>query len=261
IYGSSVGELFIEMKMKMADQHLVARERFVDVVVREGHYGLLGGATVLRAEVEVHRHTLFGTRGRVVESEVIEVAARFADATGPPLVGDAPRLRAYLTIRLPRADRERTIAVFPVINVTEIGFDFPRPEKLMRRRKESERSAVGLEDRETVAGSQGNGLLIDRASEDVLLPCPGSVAPHHSRVVGEGEAFQSCNIFVSHRRFVGLGDGFLPKEIGPAIDRVLERAGENATVETGENDLDARSVGLHPAPGYVVFSPGSADLF
>ena len=46
--GAGVGELLIEVKVEMADQHFVAGQGFVDVVVRKGHDGLLRGLAVVR---------------------------------------------------------------------------------------------------------------------------------------------------------------------------------------------------------------------
>ena len=58
IHGSGVGELFVEVKVEMADHYFVARQGFVDIVVREGHHRLLGGVAVFGAEIEINGHPL-----------------------------------------------------------------------------------------------------------------------------------------------------------------------------------------------------------
>ena len=87
---AGIGELLVEVEMEMAHQHFVAGHRLVDVVVRERHHRLLRGPAVVRAQVKVDRHALHGSRRRIVEREIVQVAARFADAPVPDRVARCP---------------------------------------------------------------------------------------------------------------------------------------------------------------------------
>src|SRR5262249_11566160 len=134
IHRAGISELFVEMEMEMADEHFVSRQRLIDVVVGEGHDGLLRGVTAFRTEVEIHRHPLLGSRRGIIKSKVVEVTSGFVDPAIPYRIGYAPRLCPDLAIRLTRADGEGGIAILAVVDISKIGLDFPRPKELVGRR-------------------------------------------------------------------------------------------------------------------------------
>ena len=70
--------------MEMACGDFVSGKRLVEVVMRVGQDLLLGGAGVVRAEVEVNGHSLLGSGGGIVEREIaLRKAAGLADARLP----------------------------------------------------------------------------------------------------------------------------------------------------------------------------------
>jgi len=111
------------------------------------------------------------------------------------------------------------------------------PNLAIGRREDGQRSATGFEDREPIAGTQTDGILIDRSAERVVLPAPRGISPHQLRVVGGGEPFESTDVLVGDRRRSGLRHKFLPDEVGTAIHRILQGAGEQAHLNAGERDL------------------------
>ena len=104
-------ELLVEVEMEMADQHLESGHRLVHVVVRERHHRLLRGPAVFRTQVEIHRHALHGSRRRVVQREVVQLAARFPHPPRPDLVREPVRLVPDFAVRLPHADRESDVSL------------------------------------------------------------------------------------------------------------------------------------------------------
>ena len=112
----SVGQLLVEMKMEVADQHLVAGYRLVVVFVSVREHRLLRRAAVFCAEVEIDRHVLLGSRRRIVEREVIDVVVSLVGAFLPDRVGDPIRPVGLLVLGHARSHGERGLAILAVIN-------------------------------------------------------------------------------------------------------------------------------------------------
>ena len=206
----------------MAYQNLIAGQRLVDIVMSELHHGLLSGLTVIRAQIEVNRHTLHGSGRGVVERKVIQIAAGFTHPFIPDIVGCAPGFRANLAVGLAGTYRKCVLTIFTVVNIAKIRFDLPRPEEFMGGRKKRQRATIGFENGQAVPRFQRHHLLIEGTSKSIVLPSPRRIPPHHPRVFRNGEALQPGRILVSHGRLIGFCNGFLPEKICAAIERVLQ---------------------------------------
>src|SRR5437870_1244149 len=128
---SGIGELFVEVKVKVAYEHLETGHRLINIVVRESHHGLLSRAAVVRTQVEINGHALPRSRRSVIKSEVPEIVARLALAPLPHFVGHSVWPILLFVVGLPHAYGERIIAVLAVPHVTEIQLDFARKEKFV----------------------------------------------------------------------------------------------------------------------------------
>src|SRR6185312_837237 len=106
-----------------------------------------------------------------------------AGAPLPLSVGDAPGLIAFAFFGPHHAKRKRIVAVFAVIHEAEIDFVFPRKEKFVRWWKNGERPGVyvgtgrSVEDEQTIARTNIDGILIGRTAKIVFLPHAGCVTP------------------------------------------------------------------------------------
>src|SRR5579883_36496 len=94
-----------------------------------------------------------------------------------------------------------------------------------------------------------------------MLPGAGGIPPYHAAAIGNCEALQPSDVFIRHRGLFGPGDGLLPQQVRAAIDRILQRTGENTGFESVKYDFETGSFGFYAARGRVISGPGLADFF
>ena len=188
------------------------------------------------------------------------MSARFAHAPVPNLVRYSPWFRAHLPIRLARADRERLLAVFPVVHVAQIRFDFARPEELVRWRKKCQRSTLRFQNRQSIARLQTHGILIYRSSKRVLLPSPRRVAPHHFRIVGDCKSLQPAPRTYRQPTARSFSPP-LPAATDSCPDiRCIAASPKNPRLKSWERHLDPCPIRLHRAACGVILRPRFANL-
>src|ERR1700722_4234957 len=94
-----------------------------------------------------------------------------------------------------------------------------------------------------------------------MLPSACSITPYNASVVFDRKTLQAAAVLICHRWFAGLGNRFLAQQISSAVHSVLQAAGKNAGIETGEHHFDARAVGSYLTARYVIGGPLPADFF
>ena len=159
-------------------------------------------------------------------------------------IGDAPRNVAFSFFRLHHAKRETLIVVFPVVNVAEIYFVFAGKEEFVRRREDRERSVSGIQNFETIAGSQ-----IDRFD---CWTAPPNAYCCHCRAVSRqtsfvsfsmAEAFQTGFIDIRDGGLIGLATASWPQEVRSFIGRKFHIARKQAQGQTVKRHTDASATG------------------
>src|SRR5690348_751285 len=199
-----------QMKMKVAHQHLEARHRLENVIVRIGHHIALGCAAILRAEIKIDGHSLPGSRRRIVESKVARLLPRLVRAVLPRRLVQTIGGVANGVFGLAGANGKSGCAVLAVIDVPGVNLVFAGKEKYVRSREKGERTAAGLNYAKAIARAYAHRLLIGRAPEIVFLPGPRRVAPDEPCVFPGAEAFQPARVDVSDRWFFCAGYHLLP---------------------------------------------------
>ena len=256
IQRSGVGELLVEVHMKMAHQHLVAGHLLVAVVMSECHDGLLRVAAILRAEVEIHGHALPRSRWRVVERKIVDVVPGFVRSAVPHFVRNTVGTIRLFAVRLAHTDGERGFAVLAIVDIAEIRFNFAREEELVRRRQKGQRAARCFHDRQPVSSLHCDKFAVDAAPKSVLLPFAGHIAPDNASVSADRQALEARDIFISDRGLVGLRDGFLPQQIGSFVNGVAQEAIAKAV----ELDFQPGAVRFYNTAGRVIARRRPADL-
>jgi hypothetical protein len=244
----------------MTHHDFEAGHGLVAVLVGESQHGLLGGVAIPGIQVIIDRHALPGSGRRIIEREIVNIVTRLTRAPLPLLVGYPKRLIRFFAVRLPDSHCESAVAGLAVVHESQVRFNFPREEEFVRWREEAQRSAFRLHDAEAVAGFQRHGVLVDVASEAVLLPGAGGIAPDDARVIPGGKTLQSGQVFVGHGLLLGLGDSFLAQQVGAVVDREAELSRKDAQFQAGEGNFQPRPVGFHLAGVGMVGGPGAADF-
>ena len=113
-----IEQLLGEVRVEVADRHLVAGQRFVAVVVRERQHAPLRFAPAVGAEVEVDCHPLPRAGRGVVHREVaFGEAPRLVDAPQPQVVGEPVWAEHLFVVPVAHADRERLVIILAIPDV------------------------------------------------------------------------------------------------------------------------------------------------
>src|SRR5262249_54540539 len=111
--------------------------------------------------------------------------------------------------------------------------DLARPEKGVRCRESGNGSTRPLRGHKSVGRSKRNDVRLHVAKR-VVLPAVRKIAPNHVRTLLNRKPLKSRVVLVGHRWTISPGNDFLPDEICPLVDRVLQPSLEHAKLHSGE---------------------------
>ena len=238
-------QLLRECRVKVGCHRLVAREWLVAVAMRESHGRLPAGDAVVGAEVEVDGHPLLRARRCVIE--------------GIDLL-DPHRVIALGALPLADSQREAVLVVPPFPDKSDIDFQFTGEEELVWRREDGDRANRPRDDRQSVLCPQNVDLTGIAGCDPQRPTLTSRVIPQQSWERLGRETFESALVDEGDRRLIGLGDGLQAQEVGSAVDREPQSAGEDTHGEAGKRDLQPGSVGPDHDPVGVVGGGRPANL-
>ena len=130
----------------------------------------------------------------------------------------------------------------------------------MRRGKECDGTVLSLGHGQPIAGAQDRLVTSLDARQSGHLRPVMHIAPGDARQQIGRETFQSALVFVCHRRFIRLRDGFLPEQVRPTIHGELQSARKDSHREAGEANFQTGAVCLHFTTIDMIRSSKTADL-
>ena len=173
--------------------------------------------------------------------------ARLTDSLFPDFLGSAPRAEHLFPLGLAHTDVEAPLLSLPVPDVPEIHLDLTREEELVRGGEDRERTALPLEQDDSVARAKRNGPLIDSTTEAIVLPVPGDVPPAHTPVVIALQPAQPGAIDVRDRWLGCRRHGLLANQVGSFVNGESKAPFERAQRQAVKRNLEPHTIPAHPA--------------
>ena len=163
-------------------------------------------------------------------------------------------------LRLHHAQRKRVVAVFAVIHITQVDLVFARKEEFVRLRKNGERARACIQNFKPIARLEVDRLLIQVATELVLLPQLRIVAPLELGVFADREALQAGFVNVGHIFGIGFGHRLLAQQVRALVRSEFQIARKKAQRQAVEHHAHAVAVAFHTARVGVVTHRGALHL-
>ena len=88
-----------------------------------------------------------------------------------------------------------------------------RAVEAVRRRERGNRSARQVGDDQAIAAPHRGGILVDRATELLILPAVGEVAPDQRESRLDRQPLQPAVVLERHGLLIGLGDQHLANQV------------------------------------------------
>ena len=130
----------------------------------------------------------------------------------------------------------------------------------MGGRKHRQRTTVLLKQEHAVPCPQRHGVVVRSATEAIMLPVAGDVAPAQALVVVSPQSAQASPIDIGHRRLGSGRDCFLAHKAGAAIDREPQAALERPQLQAVEGDFQPDAIAPHTTGTDVIADARARDF-